>query len=276
MYGQGKWSLNTIPAFCVTLDRRSDRWKHFQSQPEFPKISGNLKKFIGVDGANLNIAGDDRICLSTKRNIINKTRRSHEELNSVGGVGCALSHIALWKYVAESEHDIVLIFEDDAYIPEGIIDKMNNTIKNSSHLQNIENWDILLLGCRVLEESGNTAQESDIGNIEIFNGTYAYIMTKHCARRLLEHVYPVHCHIDLWITIFKKVFGCRIVHLKEHKILHTDLVSEIRITNRCDICNVPTRYEKSHIIVNKIDWGIARIAEVAILIMLIKYLIRKL
>jgi hypothetical protein len=53
----------------------------------------DVKRFIGVDGKTLDIKNDDRVTTLTKRNIAIKKRRSHEELDTIGGVGCAHYHI---------------------------------------------------------------------------------------------------------------------------------------------------------------------------------------
>ena len=45
---------------------------------------------------------DSRVTLLTKRNIATRTRRSQEELDSVGGIGCALSHIAIWQWMVDN------------------------------------------------------------------------------------------------------------------------------------------------------------------------------
>jgi glycosyl transferase family 25 len=113
------WSIDTIPAFCITLDRRLDRWKRFQDQPGIQGL--NVKRFLGVDGKKLDYMNDSRITLLTKRNIDTNTRRSMEELDSVGGVGCALSHIAVWQWMVDNNQEVCLVFEDDAVVPPDFI-----------------------------------------------------------------------------------------------------------------------------------------------------------
>ncbi len=108
------WSIDTIPAFCITLDRRLDRWKRFQDQPGIQGL--NVKRFLGVDGKKLDYMNDSRITLLTKRNIDTRTRRSMEELDSAGGVGCALSHIAVWQWMVDNNQEVCLVFEDDAVV----------------------------------------------------------------------------------------------------------------------------------------------------------------
>ena len=134
------WSIDSIPAVCITLERRADRWKRFQDQPGLPSV----KRFLGVDGKTIDLDTDDRITTLTKRNIKTKTRRSHEELDSMGGVGCALSHIAVWQWMVDHNQEMCMVFEDDALVPSDFKERANQIIKDSNTLKNPSQWDIWL------------------------------------------------------------------------------------------------------------------------------------
>jgi len=254
------WTIDSIPAFCITLERRQDRWRRFQDQSGIDGL--NVKRFIGVDGKTIDIRKDDRVALCTKRNILEKTRRSHEELDSVGGVGCALSHIAIWQWMVDNNQEICLIFEDDAILIPDFIDKANECIKESTILKDAKKWDMWLLGgnwdnlTRIPEES----KAVRVGEFVLF---HAYVMTLHGAKRLLKDVYPIHSHIDLWVSIYGYVhdfraIGCTDLILKQNQKVKTDIQSE----KECDICNVPIDYGKTHTMVSKIEWNIAQTAEI--------------
>jgi glycosyl transferase family 25 len=114
MLKAASWTIESIPAYCITLERRHDRWKRFQDQSGLHGL--DVKRFVGVDGKTLDIKTDTRVTTLTKRNIMTKSRRSHEELDSIGGVGCALSHIAVWQHMVDTNQEVCLIFEDDAIV----------------------------------------------------------------------------------------------------------------------------------------------------------------
>ena len=63
------WYIDKIPAFCVNLERRPDRWQQFVTQPGIQALP-NVKQFMAVDGSTLDYMNDDRIPLYTKKNII--------------------------------------------------------------------------------------------------------------------------------------------------------------------------------------------------------------
>jgi glycosyl transferase family 25 len=254
------WSIESIPAFCITLERRQDRWRRFQDQSGIDGL--NLKRFMGVDGKTIDISNDNRVTLCTKRNILANTRRSHEELDSVGGVGCALSHIAIWQWMVDTNQEICLIFEDDAIVPSDFIERANKCINESNILKDPKKWDMWLLGglWENLTRIPGEPKAVRVGEFVLF---HAYIMTLHGAKRLLKDVYPIHSHIDLWVSIYGYVhnfrtIGCTDLILRQSQKVKTDIQSE----KGCDICNVPVDYGKTHTMVSKVEWRVAQVAEV--------------
>lgn len=254
------WSINSIPAFCITLERRQDRWRRFQDQSGIDGL--NLKRFMGVDGKTIDIKTDDRVALCTKRNILAKTRRSHEELDSVGGVGCALSHIAVWQWMVDNNQETCLVFEDDAMIPPNFIELANNCINESIILKDPKKWDMWLLGGKWdnLTRIPGELEAVRVGEFVLF---HAYVMTLHGAKRLLKDVYPIHSHIDLWVSIYGyvhdfRIVGCTDLVLQQNQKVKTDIQSE----KGCDVCDIPVDYGKTHTMVSNIEWNVARTAEV--------------
>jgi glycosyl transferase family 25 len=264
------WTIESIPGFCITLERRPDRWQRFQDQSGIDGL--NVKRFLGVDGKTIDIKKDDRIALCTKRNIISKKRRSHEELDSAGGVGCALSHIAIWQWMVDNDQELCLIFEDDAKVPPDFIEKANKCISQSTILKDPKKWDIWLLG-GIWDSLTQIPGEKKAVRIGEFATTHAMVMTLHCAKRLLKDAYPIHAHIDLWMSIYNYVHdlrfvGCLDLNLKQSEQIKTDIQSE----KGCDICNVSSGFSKTHTLVSNTEWNIARTTEV-VSVVLIGYIL---
>ena len=254
-------NFRDIPAFCINLDRRTDRWEKFSSQPVVQSMiqSGQLKKWSAVDGKTLDLVTDPRISMLCKKNIKDNLRRAHEELNSIGGVGCALSHIGLWKWLAESDHDAVLIFEDDCKLPVDFLQKMQFTIDNSRILQS---------GAYDLIVPGNTAipagrPERFLVEVDIFYGLYCYIITKECAKKILPRVFPIMEHIDLWLCLYKFLYGLRMynIHTGWIGIRHFSSVSDITPEDRCPLCNLSPKFYETGRIVRLPDYYFMRTAQ---------------
>jgi GR25 family glycosyltransferase involved in LPS biosynthesis len=264
------WTIESIPAFCITLERRQDRWRRFQDQSGIEGL--DLKRFLGVDGKKLDIKDDPRVTTLTKRNIATKTRRSHEELDTIGGVGCALSHVAVWQWLVDNDHEMVLVFEDDAVVPPDFIERADKCINESTILKDPKKWDMWLLGGQ-WEDLTKIPDETETVRIGAFVLFHAYVITKRCARKLLKDVYPIHCHIDIWASIYAhfndlRFVGCPHLVLDQTQRVKTD----IQPNNTCHICNVPTDYEKNNKIVSKLEWNVAQAAEI-VAVGLIAYII---
>ena len=256
MFAPKTWSIDSIPAFCITLERRTDRWRRFQDQPGLLPV----KRFLGVDGKTIDLDTDVRVATLTKRNIKAKMRRSHEELDSIGGVGCALSHIAVWQWMVDNNREICLIFEDDAVVPPTFTERANQCIESSRVLKNPMNWDMWLLGGK-WDDLTSIPDEPASGVVRVgaFVLFHAYVLTLHGAKRMLKEAFPIHCHIDMWASIFAylndlRIVGSRQLMLTQHQATKTDIQTE----KGCEICNVPTDYEKTQIMVSKGEWRMAQ------------------
>ena len=265
------WSIESIPSFCITLERRKDRWRRFQDQSGINGL--DIKKFIGVDGKTLDITNDQRVTTLTKRNIAIKSRRSHEELDTIGGVGCALSHIAVWQWLVNSDHEMVLIFEDDAIIPPKFIETANGLIERTL-LKNPKSWDLWLLGGK-WEDMTRIPNEKEVFRIGAFVLFHAYVITRSCAKKLLQDVYPIHCHVDIWVSIYAYMNNIRLVGTK--LILHQtqQVKTDIQPEKGCSICKIPTNYEKNSKLVSKTEWRIAQASEVVCIGLIIYYLYKQ-
>ena len=266
--GQGQWRIQNIPSFCITLERRLDRWKRFQTQPGVKPLP--LKRFLGVDGKTLNLRTDDRVATFTKRNILTKSRRSHEELNSIGGVGCALSHIAVWQWMVDNNQPLCLIFEDDAIVPTGFTERANHLIQTTL-LQDPNAWDIWLLG-GTWDDLSSIKGESSIHRIGSFVLFHAYVMTLPTAKRLLQDVYPIHGHIDLWTSVYAylnnlRVVGAPSLRLQQNPKTKTDIQTE----SDCALCDVPSDFHQTHRLVSYKEWAMAKTASVALILLLVGY-----
>lgn len=260
------WTIESIPAFCITLERRADRWKRFQDQLGINALS--VKRFIGVDGKTLNLDTEDRVATLTKRNIKTKTRRSHEELDSIGGVGCALSHIAVWQWMVDNQQDVCLIFEDDAKVPPDFVQKANDCIRTSTVLRDSAHWDIWLLGgvWDDLSSIPKEPKESGVIRVGSFLLGHAYVMTRRCAERFVKDAYPIHCHIDMWMSVYSFLNDLRLVGSTHLKLKQDQQVkTDIQSNEGCAICNVPTDFKKNQVLLSKADYYAARASQVALI-----------
>src|ERR1700733_4419914 len=87
--------VTQFPAYVINLDTRLDRWKRFsQVDTGLP----NLQRFSAINGIQIgDLIDNTDISEFTKLRILGRTRRSHEEIDAKGAIGCSLSHVNLWR-----------------------------------------------------------------------------------------------------------------------------------------------------------------------------------
>ncbi len=266
------WRIQDIPAFCITLERRLDRWKRFQTQSGIQPLP--VKRFLGVDGKTLDLQTDERVATFTKRNILTKSRRSHEELNSIGGVGCALSHIAVWQWMVDNHQPLCLVFEDDAVVPPEFVKQANHLIQTTL-LQDPKAWDLWLLG-GTWDDISSIPKQKGIYRIGSFVLFHAYVITLPMAQRLLKDVYPIHGHIDLWTSVYAflndlRIVGAPSLRLRQNPKTNTD----IQTAPDCALCDVPADFQKTHRLVTHTEHYISLAAKTALIATLVGYVVTR-
>lgn len=254
------WSLNDVHSFVINLDRRPDRWEQVQAQPDAHRIP-NLSRFSAVDGKTLNLQTDSRVSTYARHNITYSLRRSHDMLDSIGGVGCALSHVSLWEKLAKSDAPVILILEDDIALPSGTWARVEKVFETSPFLRNTENWDIWSIGnlnClptrghNEIPRDGNPSRnESEWIQCREFVGLQAYFITRRGAMKLLKEAYPIQQHIDWFISYYAATRPFTIVHNRYINIQQNQANSDIAMKSQCVICDFPTNVEDTYFVISK-------------------------
>ena len=219
---------NTIhSAWCINLESRRDKWEAFQKRclAVSPGFHQKIRRFNAVNGkveaeysSTHDIQEEWDATLDTKYGG-NKTLLSsgQKRIMNAGEIGCALSHIALWrKLVATTRGDpqAWLILEDDcAFINYQGKDRFAVAFERAWRALPSD-WAILYLGFSARGErkyvDGSTAANSSEGRnpmdpqIRLYRPeygyhTHAYMITKAGAQSLLENV-PVSGPLDVWLA----------------------------------------------------------------------------
>jgi GR25 family glycosyltransferase involved in LPS biosynthesis len=248
------WSVDRVQTYCINLDRRPDRWAEVKSQPAIKRMP-NLQRFPAVDGKTLSIETDTRISTLARYNIMNHTRRSHDMLDTIGGVGCALSHISLWTKLANSSENVFLILEDDILASDAQWDAVRMLFSRESQLADSTTWDIWSVGrIHCFEQMGVKPADRHVVEdkwlrCQQFVGLNAYFISKTGAQKLLEDVYPIQQHIDWYITYYAQTKPFTILHNKLANFKQRLADSDIAIKDQCVICDIPSTVETSHYVV---------------------------
>jgi GR25 family glycosyltransferase involved in LPS biosynthesis len=111
-----------------------------------------------------------------------------------GALGCALSHIYLWKQCVEDDEPY-LILEHDGYFIEPLPDNVLDLFEDVLKLDNCNPYRIDYEQ-EIEEKSKNQLEILDLpedhkmvgGAGQYSRGAYAYIIKPHAAKKILEHI----------------------------------------------------------------------------------------
>jgi glycosyl transferase family 25 len=160
-----------IPALVINLDRHPDRLQWFTGNARKRGLA--VERIAAVDGkdpANLNTV---------------------EALRAPGaGLGrnelaCIASHRLAWKWLLESDHPFVAVFEDDAHLSEDIADILRQDLVPAG----IDIVKLEVPSGKVSFSRRAQAVHCQRGLHRLLTRAYgagAYVISRRCAERLLE------------------------------------------------------------------------------------------
>jgi GR25 family glycosyltransferase involved in LPS biosynthesis len=263
-----KTRFGKIPIFCINLERRQDRWREFIGQKGL--LGLDIKRWQGVDGSLIDITNDPRVSMRVKRNIRKKLRRSWEDIYTPGAVGCYLSHMEIWKWLSTSDSTCCIVLEDDCVIPDNFAEKITTLWEESEIIQN-ERYDCCILHrrCGKVETNSADANDDKVEAIEWFFNTTGYIITRNCAKKLMENALPIQVHVDKYIGLYKLIYNLKIYRVRENwlNITSSQSISDID-SKDCDLCRIPSNFTETHRAVEIYDFYLGRISQVVIIVML--------
>lgn len=161
--------------YYINLDRRSDRKEQFESEME----KYGLKNFF------------ERISAEDSINEPNPVRKHYY---------CALTYHKLFQRIYNENHEMVVIFEDDAYFyndPNELpgIELVENAL---DEIQQFPDWDMIYFG-------GHPIREAKVVSKTLLKAptiltTHAIGYKRHIIKRILDQYRPFEdCAIDGWL-----------------------------------------------------------------------------
>ena len=201
----------------INLERRPDRWRTTLERAEEAGFQTRLfRRFRAVDGQRLDPSEPDiaRIfSLETWRYGQAKSNPHQDHGYRTNVLGCALSHISLWRRIAEENEDpysIHLILEDDVVFDPLFLTKWNDL---SRDLVQDLSWDLVHLGTlddRDLYQDERVIYDDRLAPYRRFSGVprtfgagaFAYLLRSRTARKLVNLVDSrgVQQAIDWWLV----------------------------------------------------------------------------
>lgn len=196
--------------YVINLDRSKDRLNNISKN--FSEYGVKFNRYSAVDGKKL-----DSETINQSSTMLCKTL-----LCNHGIIGCAMSHLNLWKKLSSDDKtNYYIIFEDDAIINENF----KNTVSEIDKIKDQLNFDILSLYCG---PSINCQQYQDVyklpNGIIIGKPIYplsftSYIISKNGANKLLSLIKKINYHIDFEVA--SQIFFSNINFLSLNKNIIT-------------------------------------------------------
>ena len=164
----------------INLESRPDRWARL--------------KGLGIERFPAIVAKSATMSLRTLATF--SSRKSHEALSGMGAVGCALSHIQVWKDFLDTDKELCAVFEDDVAIFD---------VAAYMHSAHTLKGDVRLLGWlgHIHPVRGNYDRKQKCvipwPASRGFMGAHAYVLTRHAARCLVSTALPLEMQVDYYL-----------------------------------------------------------------------------
>ena len=158
-----------------------------------------------------------------------------------------------------------MVMEDDAIVPPNFLENGNKIIQQSTTLKDPKRWDLWVIGaiCEDLSRIPQEPLESGVVRAGAFVLAHCYIISLRAATRFLQDVYPIHCHIDFWMSIYCYLNDLRIVYTPNFRLTQAQVKTDIQNENGCAICQIPADYKSTHTLITNSELMLARGAEIA-------------
>jgi GR25 family glycosyltransferase involved in LPS biosynthesis len=194
--------------FVVNLDKSTDRWEQIEGQLDNSRYF-YYERLSAVYGKDLS---QEEIAAITTPMCAKYCTKSM--------IGCAASHVEIWKRAVDLNLDYAIVLEDDAVLAPGWDEALSAYLNDASL-----NFDVLLLGChyfnppvlagtaqRRLEEpfrdgkqythhrqvTDGSLDRPDVKVANFFTGTHGYVASREGLKILLsEFSDGISWHIDV-------------------------------------------------------------------------------
>ena len=224
------FDVTKVPACVINLDARPDRWARLSLiDTGLP----NLQRFSATRISDMgDLLTNPEVSEFTKIRVVGGTRRSHEEIDTPGAIGCSISHINLWKKLLESDATHMVILEDDVNLePFRRSGSLAKYLQSQIDALPSVTWDVWLAGYNrlrdcspwetpavtpkisrtVTEPEAHCKCQAEFLDIRSFFGTHCYIITREGARKMLANALPIESHIDGYMGLQAQLGRVRIV-----------------------------------------------------------------
>ena len=177
-------------AFIISLPKDKLRREHLEAQ-----LRQTTVPFTVIEAVNGAALPSDALAAAYDPG--KAVRRFNREL-SKGEIGCALSHVSIYRRMVEEYIPMALILEDDAHILDPDLAATLAGLARACPPH--EPVAVLLSHVRRYDARRKTLLDDGRALHDVYRGvcTHGYVVTQAAAAILLENLYPVHVVADKW------------------------------------------------------------------------------
>eukprot|EP00929_Paragymnodinium_shiwhaense_P096665 TRINITY_DN58344_c0_g1_i1.p1 TRINITY_DN58344_c0_g1~~TRINITY_DN58344_c0_g1_i1.p1 ORF type:complete len:398 (+),score=63.38 TRINITY_DN58344_c0_g1_i1:72-1196(+) len=190
--------------YCINLDRRPERWNFMQKQ--FAALGLPARRFAAVDGRQVDITALAQGGLVSPKALPRFFMPDALKLFGCdltpGGLGCALSHMQVWRHIVESDENsdggMFLVVEDDCLFSA----EFSEATLQDRIQQVPSDWQMIFLGGQDLLQRQSELQVAP-GVRRLYHGfreTTAYLINVPGCKACLEVSVPLTWQIDTHLT----------------------------------------------------------------------------
>ena len=191
--------ISKIKSYVINLQKNKEKYDRILKNMN--ELNIIPERFDAIYGKDLDEEYINKITNPYVNYTLNTERNMDSDIGTLGGIGCYLSHLELWKLLLDSDKDIFLILEDDAKQINQSLKDINDFINNVNNI--CPDWDLIYLGYSKPYPNYNLDIQinDNIYKIkEITFQTHAYLINRKGALKLLEKSIPIVHQVDSYIS----------------------------------------------------------------------------
>jgi len=192
-----KINCGNLQTFVICLAKKSAE-RCDVNMESIKSVFPKAKETVAIDASNINLSSP-QISYYARYHIKNNIESDFMHMGRKGAVGCALSHIQLWRKCVELNEPIIIV-EDDMFLDTQKGEKIQNVV---SQIPKDCDFAGIMYNPVHTESDNCTEQWCEMG--VRFAGIQLYYITPRGATILLRDALPVVVHIDQYIAYVASV-----------------------------------------------------------------------
>lgn len=174
-----------MKVFVINLARSTDRRASIEQQ--LSRLNLDYEIVEAVDGSQLSYT-----------DIMRETRPLNYAL-SCGEIGCALSHINIYRRIASEGIPMALILEDDALIDQKCVEVVSEIEQRNIYSPTVT---LLTEVSQYIDKfTCSLSNGRNIYDVLEASRSHGYVINQAAAKKLIEFLYPVWMVADRWQTL---------------------------------------------------------------------------